>query len=75
MPDDKKTEESKPISLQKQLDTIDELKDLAIKNLTAKTLLSGNSNNSYKRPPSKLRKLIGLKGFKGFKSSRKTKEA
>jgi hypothetical protein len=75
MPDDKKTEESKPISLQKQLDTIDELKDLAIKNLTAKTLLSGESNNSYKRPPSKLRKLIGLKGFKGFKSSRKTKEA
>ncbi len=75
MPDDKETEESKPISLQKQLDTIDELKDLAIKNLTAKTLLSGDSNNSYTRRPTKMRKLIGLKGFKGFKSSRKTKKA
>jgi hypothetical protein len=78
MPDDKKTEESKPTNLQKQLNTIDELKDLAIKNLTAKTLLSGDSNNSYKRPPSKLRKVIGLKGlkgFKGFKSSKKRQEA
>ncbi len=78
MPDkdkDKEKEEEKKSTLQEKLYAIDEVKDLAIKNITAR-IKTDEPNNNYKKPPSKLR-LVGLKKFKGFKGSetKKTKEA
>lgn len=77
MPDkEKEKEEEKKSTLQEKLDAIDEIKDLAIKNITAR-IKTDEPNNNYTKPPTKMRKLVGLKKFKGFKGSetQKTKEA
>ena len=59
MPDkDKEKEEEKKSTLQEKLDAL-EVKDLAIKNITAR-IKTNEPNNNYKKPPSKLR-LVGLK--------------
>jgi len=75
MPDsdkDKKKDEKKDkkkSTLQEKLDAIDEIKELAIKNISAK-IMTDEPNNTYNRKPSKMRKIVGLKGFKGFKGSK-----
>ena len=76
MPDkDKEKKEEKKSTLQERLDMLDEVKDLAIKNISAK-IITDEPNNNYSKPPTKMRKIVGLKGFKGFRGSgSKTKEA
>ena len=66
---DKEKEEEKKSTLQEKLDAIDEIKELAIKNISAK-IMTDEPNNTYNRKPSKMRKIVGLKGFKGFKGSK-----
>ena len=72
---DKKKEKEKKSTLQEKLDAIDEVKDLAIKNITAR-IKTDDPNNKYSKPPTKMR-IVGLKKFKGFRGSgtKKTKEA
>ena len=48
-------------------------KNLAIKNINAR-IATDEPNNTYKRKPTKMRKLVGLKKFKGFKGGGKEKQ-
>mgnify|MGYP001198016307 FL=1 len=79
MPDsdkDKKKEdkkEEKKSTLQERLDAIEAAKNLAIKNINAR-IATDEPNNTYKRKPTKMRKLVGLKKFKGFKGGGKEKQ-
>ena len=68
---DKKKEEKKS-TLQERLDALEAAKNLAIKNINAR-IATDEPNNTYKRKPTKMRKLVGLKKFKGFKGSDKSK--
>tara|TARA_R100000773_G_C4113070_1_gene52246 strand:+ start:168 stop:404 length:237 start_codon:yes stop_codon:yes gene_type:complete len=68
---DKKKEEKKS-TLQERLDALEAAKNLAIKNINAR-IATDEPNNTYKRKPTKMRRLVGLKKFKGFKGSGKSK--
>lgn len=68
---DKKKEEKKS-TLQERLDALEAAKNLAIKNINAR-IATDEPNNTYKRKPTKMRRLVGLKKFKGFKGSDKSK--
>ena len=69
--EDKK--EEKKSTLQERLDAIEAAKNLAIKNINAR-IATDEPNNTYKRKPTKMRKLVGLKKFKGFKGGGKEKQ-
>ena len=68
---DKKKEEKKS-TLQERLDALEAAKNLAIKNINAR-IATDEPNNTYKRKPTKMRRIVGLKKFKGFKGGSKSK--